>query len=167
MKKYFKIILISSVLSFLGTTYTNAQNYNTGIGVRMGLFQGLNIKHFIGSDRALEGILSTRGSTWNGNSWGWNIAVLYEIDKPINGVDGLSWFYGFGGHIVFANGTNNGWWNDTNDHIVIGVDGIIGLDYTIPNAPLSLQLDYKPAFNLTDPVGWWGEDLALSIRFVF
>ena len=44
-------------------SFGQAQDYNTGIGLRGGLSNGLTIKHFISSNTALEGIISTR---WRG-----------------------------------------------------------------------------------------------------
>mgnify|MGYP001615571992 CR=1 FL=1 len=50
--------------------------------------------------------------------------------------------------------------------MILGVDGIIGLEYVFDGVPINLSLDYKPSFNITpgffDPSGG-----ALSIRYYF
>jgi len=44
---------------------SNAQDYNTGIGLRGGWGTGLTIKHFLNGKAAVEGILDSR---WHGFS---------------------------------------------------------------------------------------------------
>jgi len=152
-------MVIVSIL-VVAPLFAFSQEYNTAIGIRGGFAQGLTIKHFIGQQKALEGILATR---WGGYS----IIGLYEINKPINDADGLSWFYGLGGHIGFWDSADNrGWWpNDTGQKTVIGFDLIIGLEYTIPNAPINFQLDYKPAFHFVGYQGTGWDGGAFSVRF--
>ena len=154
-----KILLISGIVCLVALTDLSAQDYKTGIGLRGSYTGGLTVKHFISSKAALEGILGT-GLRYRGS---WNITGLYEWESPISDVDGLAWFVGVGGHI--GHWDDNPWWSTGGPRTVIGVDGIIGLEFTIPNAPICFQLDYKPAFNLIGYSGWWGDDLALSIRF--
>ena len=137
----------------------SAQDYNTAIGVRGGFYNGLTIKHFIGSKAALEGIFSSR---WRG----FNITGLYEINNPIAEVAGLNWYYGVGGHIGFWNGRYVHWKDDYNDHTVIGADGILGLEYNFSEIPINLSIDWKPAINLVGYNGFWGDGGAFSIRYI-
>ncbi|MDH5398176.1 MAG: hypothetical protein OEX02_08525 [Cyclobacteriaceae bacterium] len=153
-----KLFFIGLLLLIVGLSDGSAQNYRTAIGFRGGLSNGLTVKHFIGGKAAVEGILATR---WNS----FNITALYEMDYAIADVNGLSWFWGVGGHIGFWDGSTSPWWNDNVTHTVIGVDGILGLEFTIPNAPICFQLDYKPGFNLVGYQGYWGDEFAVSIRF--
>lgn len=156
------IVFAIAFMAILFTSEVNAQSYATGIGLRSGVSNGLTVKHFIQEDVALEGILHTR---WNGLV----ITGLYEVHKNISEVRGLRWFYGGGAHIGSWNGNRNPSWADSNFNgaTVIGLDGIIGLDYIFTDAPINLSLDYKPAFNLTNNAGFWGDEVALSIRFAF
>ncbi len=142
-----KIFLITLVISFLSIMNLSAQSYNTGIGLRGGLAQGVTIKHFLGKTNAIEGILAFR---WSGTF----ITGLYEIhDDPFK-VDGLQWFFGFGAHI--------GFWEETK----IGVDFILGLEYTFEEIPINFTLDWKPAINLVGD-DYWLDGFALSVRYVF
>lgn len=153
-------ILFSIVVGLFLTLSASAQDYKTALGFRGGLGYGLTIKHFTSETVALEGIFATR---WNG----FYFVGLWEKQASIKDVDGLSWFYGVGGHLGSWNGENNSWFGDPNQGqtVVIGVDGILGLEYTIPNAPINFQLDYKPAFNFVGYQGFWGDTFALSVRF--
>lgn len=139
-----------------------AQDYQTGIGLRAGVSNGLTVKHFLSEGAALEGILHTR---WRGLV----ITGLYEVHQDIDELPGLRWFYGGGAHIGTWNGDRGhpNWADNYNGYTIFGIDGIIGLDYKIDGAPIGLSLDYKPAFNLSNVAGFWGDEVALSVRLVF
>jgi hypothetical protein len=96
-----------------------------------------------------------------------NITGLYEVHNRAFDEPGLRWYYGGGGHIGFWDGVKNPWFNDGDRHSVIGVDMILGIEYTIPGSPVNLSLDYKPGFNLVGYTGFWGDEFALSLRFAF
>lgn len=147
------IIIIFSNIGF-------AQDYKTGIGLRGGWFNGITVKHFIGENKALEGIFSTR---WRG----FNITGLYEVHHTAFDVDGLNWYYGGGGHIGFWDGRNVKWATGTNAYTVIGIDGILGLEYNFKEIPINLSVDWKPAFNIIGHSGFWGDGGAFSIRYIF
>jgi hypothetical protein len=158
MKKLFYTVII---LAFF-TLSANSQDYNTGIGVRGGLSNGLTVKHFISSNTAIEGLLSTR---WKG----FHITGLYEIHAQAFNTPRLNWYYGFGGHIGFWDGYDKHPWfdEDVDSHSVLGIDGIIGIEYNIEAIPFNISLDWKPGFNIIGHTGFWGDELALSIRFIF
>jgi hypothetical protein len=50
---------------------------------------------------------------------------------------------------------------------VLGLDAIIGLEYTFDEFPINLSLDLLPTVNLIGDTGWGGINGALSIRYVF
>lgn len=154
-----KFILATSIL-ILTVFATNAQSYDTGIGLRGGLYNGLTVKHFVSSDAAVEGILSTR---WGG----FNVTILYEMHKIAFDTPGLYWFYGFGGHIGFWDGNNNPWFNDNDNYTVFGIDGIIGMEYVFEDIPFTIGLDWKPAINLAGNSNFLADGGALSLRYIF
>jgi len=139
---------------------SKAQDYNTGIGLRGGWGTGLTVKHFLGDKAAVEGILDSR---WRGFS----LTGLYEIHNTAFDIDRLNWYYGFGGHIGFWNGKNVGWADDNNNYTVIGIDGILGIEYNFDFIPINLSIDWKPALNLAGSSGFWGDGGAISIRYIF
>jgi hypothetical protein len=140
-------------------TFAKGQDYDTGIGLRAGFSQGLTIKHFISRNAAFEGLLTTR---WEG----FDITGLYEIHNEAFEVDRLNWYYGFGGHFGSFNGDNVTWGEPHTQYLVIGVDGILGLEYSFTEAPISIGIDLKPALNFIGYVGFW-YDGGLSIRYIF
>jgi len=154
-----------AVLTFFALGFGSqafAQDYQTGVGLRLGVSNGLSVKHFVSDRAAVEGLLHTR---WRGLM----ITGLYEVHQDIQDAPGLRWFYGGGAHIGTWDGKRGhpDWRHNHNGYTVFGIDGIIGLDYTFASAPINLSLDYKPAFNLTNDVGFWGDEVALSIRIAF
>lgn len=156
-----KKILITLAALVIVAVSANSQDYKTGIGFRGGLSQGLTVKHFIMSDRALEGLLSAR---WGG----FHLTGLYEIHAPAFNVNGLYWYYGFGGHLgSWDRDSKNPWWDDTDNHTVIGIDGIVGIEFNIGTIPFNIGLDYKPALNIIGHTGLWADEFALSVRYVW
>lgn len=156
MKRIIFVLLMSVAFHFLAT----AQSYQTGVGLRGGFSNGITVKHFISEGTAVEGILSTR---WRG----FLITGLYELEKS-TAVNGLDWYYGVGGHIgVWNNNRDNNPFTDDGGATILGIDGILGIEYTFGGIPINLSLDWKPAFNLIGSTGFWGDSGALSIRYVF
>lgn len=150
-------LMLGLLLSMIGV---QAQDYTTGIGVRGGVANGITVKHFIGETAALEGIVASR---WRG----WNITGLYEKHARAFQVPTLNWYYGGGAHIGFWNGNHVKWAKDDKDYTVIGIDGILGLEYTFKEVPFNISIDWKPSFNLSGYNGFWGDNGALSVRYVF
>lgn len=151
-RSIFTIIIVISIVSF-----TNAQEYKTGVGLRGGLSQGLTLKHFVDRKTAFEGILATRWS-------GFDITGLYEIHNRAFDVEHLNWYYGFGAHIGTYNASSVPWGSSG---AVIGIDGILGIEYSFTEAPINIGIDWKPAFNIFGNTQFWGDGGALSIRYVF
>ncbi len=132
------------------------------IGLRGGWFSGVTYQHYIGSNVAIEGILQ-----WNRN---WvNVTGLYEIHKDISDVQNLKWYYGVGAHIgSYTYRSEDSFLGDrrTSSGIIIGADGILGIEYFFEEIPIQLSLDYKPVLNLTGGL-WLYNDGALSVRYTF
>lgn len=158
MKKF----ILATFLFVAATSFSFAQqSYSTGIGLRGGLASGVTVKHFISDKAALEGILSTR---WRGVV----ITGLYEIQQTAFDTPGLYWYYGVGAHAGFwGNYVGHPWFDDDASYTVLGIDGIIGLEYAFAEIPFNISLDWKPAINITGYSGFWGDGGALSIRYIF
>ena len=148
------------VVLFFVSLAVKAQDYSTGIGVRGGFSNGLTVKHFISDNAALEGLLSTR---WQG----FHITGLYEIHAQAFHTPRLNWYYGFGGHIGFWDGYAKHPWFKEGTYTILGIDGIIGIEYNIEPIPFNISLDWKPGFNIFGYTGFWGDELAFSVRFIF
>ena len=138
-----------------------SQDYSNAIGLRGGSSNGITFKHFVSEKAAIEAILTTRFG-------GYGLFGLYELHVPIKSVDRLNFYYGAGGHIGSYNGAkDNRWFKGTENHTVLGVDGILGIEYNFTEIPINLSIDYKPAFNLIGHTGLWADEGALSLRFIF
>ncbi len=150
-----KLVLLSFVLlAFTGVQAqrnVTSQEYTTALGVKF--YPGaITLKHFVSDKAALDFL----GYFWKR---GTRITGLYELHFPIPNATALKWYVGPGAHVGFY---NSKWGGGT----AIGVDGVLGLDYKVRNAPLNLSLDWQPSFEFGDHDGFdsWG---GLSIRYVF
>ncbi len=152
-----KLFIVATLVAITSTL--SAQNYKTGIGARVGFFNGLTVKHFVNRNNAVEGILNFR---WDGVI----ITGLYEWQYPLPNAQGFEYYLGVGGHIGIFDDYE---WHDKkhkNDaSTIVGLDLILGLEYTFPQAPFTIGLDYKPAFNFIGDNRVWADGLALNIRF--
>lgn len=141
----------------LNEVYTSP--YTKAIGVKM-YPSAISYKQFIKSNKAIEalGYFTLDGL---------RATVLYEKYAPIEGVDNLAWYVGYGGHIGIW---SEEWKKNNPNHtagIALGVDGILGLDYKIKGAPLNLSIDWQPSFNFVGSSyfesGWAG----IGVRYTF
>lgn len=158
MKVFFNIGVIAS-LTFASKCYSQAMgnDYKTALGVKF--YPGaISLKHFTKTNRALEGL----GYFY---SDGFRFTGLYEIYGNIKDVPGLKWYVGLGAHIAF--------WNDRNirrypHRVALGVDGVLGLDFKIKNAPINLSIDWLPSFNVIGYTyfesGWGGFAIRYTIK---
>lgn len=155
-----KKIAITIIIGVIFCSFCYSQDYSTGIGLRGGFSNGLTIKHFVSERNALEGIFSSR---WQG----FLITGLYEYQNQFANTERLNWYIGFGGHIGFWNGNNVKWGNSGTNYTVVGIDGILGLEYNFVEVPINIGVDWKPAFNIAGYSGFWGDGGAVSIRYIF
>ena len=157
MKRLILPLLITG-LALVTSQQVNAQ-YRNAVGVRLGDAYGITYKTFIQSDRALDFILNVRNRN---NDSHFILTGLYEVHNPINGAPGLQWYYGGGASL----GSINYKHDDRNNDIYLSADGVLGLDYVIPNSPLNLSLDWKPALVLTPYSGFYERGVGLSVRII-
>lgn len=157
-----KIFIVSLLLVFSMFSASYAQDYRTGIGLRGGFANGLTIKHFVSDKNAFEFLFASR---WRGLE----ITGLYEFHNQAFQTNRLNWYYGIGAHVGFWNGdyTNKYWGEPGNNYTVVGLDGILGIEYNFIEAPFNISLDWKPAFNLVGYTGFWGDGGAISVRYIF
>jgi hypothetical protein len=144
-----KLLICSFILAsfLLITKRSNAQDYKTAVGLKFGGYEnGISAKYFTTNDVAIEGLLGFR-------SHGVVITGLYEIHQEAFGVKELKFYYGAGVHIGAIgsglyrrfNGSDE-YYN--NSHILLGVDGVLGLEYVIPQSPIAVSLDLNPRAEL-------------------
>ncbi|WP_183556493.1 hypothetical protein [Mucilaginibacter sp. SP1R1] len=146
MKKLAYILFLSVSFLLIGKR-SQAQDYQTAVGIRFGAYEiGPSIKYFMDKSDAIEGIIGIRNH-------GVVVTGLYEIHQQAFNVDKLSFYYGFGGHIGSIGNSYNRLFGSDNEyssgkHLLIGADATLGLDYVIPNSPIAISLDLNPRLEL-------------------
>ena len=145
-----KLICLFVVAIASLTAVSAQQDYNWGVGIRFGGdLGGVTVKHKFNATDAFEAIVAM---PWKD---GVILTVLYQRHIPV--IDhGFHLYYGAGGH-VGALGKN----------FALGIDGIVGLEYKMPDLPLLFSIDYKPSFNIIRTSGFWMRDIALGIKVAF
>lgn len=151
-------------------TAINTDQYNTAIGLRAGITEGLTIKHFVNSTSAFEGILGL----WP-NAWGFT--ALYEKHAPAFSLEGMNWYYGGGSHITFETRRIYYWYKYGDRYLYhytsggntwLGIDGILGLEYKIKTIPCAISLDMKPYMEIGTNGGLYlSLDPGLGIKVAF
>ena len=168
MQKVIRTIFLIAVALVMGKEASAQLTSPHAVGLRFGSASGINYRHTLAEDRALEGILSVRS---NSTSSTFRLVGLYEYHKELP-FENFSWYYGFGGSIwnyTYKGYTNNeGTYFPKTSELSLSIDGVVGVEYNIPTAPIALSLDVKPyldfvqesTIRLIDPIGF-------SIRYKF
>jgi len=157
------VLLLALVLLFSGAKAEELKkqsSYTFAAGIRMGVPFGVTGKFFVNDKLNYEGILS---SGWGGVS----ITGLLQISNPTSLDPNLKWFYGGGAHVAigvvdqktpfFGTGTNG----------VLGIDGIVGLCYEVPDYPVEFSIDWMPSLNLIGEFGYGNHFFSISARYLF
>lgn len=171
-----KLILAATIILGTSNLYAqseapnlaiNSRTYSTAIGLRAGETSGLTFKQFIGSRSALEGIIGIWGN-------GFTATLLYEHHTTAFNVSGLNWYYGVGGHVSGSSSRSyyhhHNHRHDLYSHgsVGLGVDGIFGMEYKIPQTPIAVSLDVKPYVEIITTGGVWTSlDPGLGIKVTF
>ena len=174
MKKLFKGLTICLLFVFAGTTAKAQAPYTHGIGVVVGIMDGVTYKTFAFGDRFgfqvdLAPKINVRDH-WN--FWSLDLSPNLMYQGKIGGT-GLYWFAGGGlslGYVISDYFFSNYFFSDYFDYGKFGVNAIAGLEYKF-GIPLSLQFDFRPGYGLVfrehfnDSYFDWG--LNLSVRYTF
>ena len=167
-----KVVLIAVVFFVTASVYS--QVYEKQVGLRLGVTPGITAKIIKNDRTAIEGMLGFR----NG---GIQMYGLVESYHPLIKTNTRHWmiFFGVGGHIGYINGYDRvKRWSNTAGYyyeeqrisgIVLGIDGVIGTDYTFNKVPITLSIEFKPFFELQDfsrfDVNFW--DFGFGIKYSF
>ncbi len=162
------VMILSIFFAMTGAQVYAQRPYETAIGVRAGGTSGFTIKHVFKPTMTFEGILG-------GFANGFSVTGLVEKNLPAFNEKGLSWYYGGGGHIASYNGRSMYYnrfgravdYRERND-VGFGVNGIIGLEYRLPdNVPVAFSIDLKPfiEFSTRGNVGM-AVDPSIGVKFI-
>lgn len=169
MKKATYILFILTSFLFIAkrsdAQQASIQDYTIAGGLKFGGYEnGISGKYFMDKSIAIEGILGFRNH-------GLVVTGLYEINQVAFNVPELKFYYGFGGHIGSVGQGNYRTFNGTdryynNAQLLLGGDGVLGLEYIIPSSPIAVSFDLNPRVELaTGPFF----DIApgLGIKYIF
>jgi hypothetical protein len=164
MKKIIKVIIVGVLFVFAGFTAKAQAPYTHGIGVVVGMMDGVTYKTFAFGDRlAFQVDLAPKinvRKNWDFWSLDLNPNLMYQGKIASTG---LYWFAGGGLSLGYV-------FSEYFDYGKFGVNAIAGLEYKF-NIPLSLQFDFRPGYGLmfrehaNDSYFDWS--LNLSVRYTF
>ncbi|MCZ2101597.1 MAG: hypothetical protein LC107_08685 [Chitinophagales bacterium] len=148
---------------FMFALTSNAQDYKSAIGLRLGSPLSVSYKTFLSDKGAFEGVVGFRSYTYY--SWV-NIGAYYQVHNDIPNVSGLRWYYGGGANIYFWS------WDsaflDSGSNTSFGISGVLGLDYKFADIPLNVSADWIPTFFLNGYGNGFGAGYgALAARYTF
>jgi len=145
----------------------------SAIGVRVeattsgGVGMGATFQQSLTKRTGIEGIVT-------GNNTDMRITGLYEYFQPLV-FKGWKAYVGGGGHIGMTHSAGsaqlladimNGSLDVSNGRqLFMGVDGIVGAQYDVPNMPINVSIDAKPALHLNNHPNKFEIGIGLSVRF--
>jgi len=158
-----RAIFLALALFLMSSVVAEAQKrYDNALGIRLGSWPGITYKHFVSQRGAFEAMLNTR---WHG----FMFHGLYEVHHKAFNEPGFNFYYGVGGHVGHWNvgKYRHPWYDNSGSYAAIGLDGILGLEYSFSSIPLNMSVDWKPMLNLVSWTGLWVDDVGFSIRIYF
>lgn len=162
MKNIIYSLVLFMLASFAGENL-QAQDYQSAVGLRLGSPVSVSYKKFMNENNAIELYAGFR--SFDGYSW-FSAAGAYQIHSDIESVSGLRWYYGFGATALFFS-FDDDFLGDDDGKLGIGIQGYLGLEYTLENTPISFSADWIPTFFLSGFGNGFGSEYgALSVRYV-
>lgn len=140
--------------SFIFLNSINAQSYNSAVGAKLGYGLNGTYKKQIKENFYVDFYAGFRTYFILGGA-------AVEFHKPIEEVENLYWYYGGGAYFGSYNHSS------FSNYTFIGINGVLGLDYSFDEIPLNLSVDWMPGFNLTgDNNGFYSYVGGLSVRYI-
>lgn len=170
MKVGLRFVLFSAAIFFMVKSADAQLTSDHAVGARIGSASGITYRYKLTDANALEGILSVQS---NSKESRFRLVGLYQYHRSLDALgDGFTWYWGFGGSL--GSMTYKAYTDAHGNRIpergefALSIDGIVGIEYKIPEAPLAISLDVKPyidflqesSIRLIDPIGF-------SIRYTF
>ena len=140
-----KFLMMAALL--VATLTVSAQEYNWAVGVRGGGFSGITVKKNNGGN-ALEAGVSF-------SSIGLNVDGVYLLQQPVI-TEGFNLYYGGGAYVGLYS-----------EALAVGAEGVVGLEYQIPGAPIAFSIDYRPAISVIPNVGFNFYNFGLGVKYCF
>jgi hypothetical protein len=127
--------------------------YKTAIGVKYAPFT-VTLKNFSkDKNRAFE-LLADFDN-------GFRLTGLMEYHGNLNAAGNVKWYVGFGAHTGYY--TKN-----SDEGIMLGIDGVGGFDYKFLRAPINISVDWQPSFEFITPgTEFQAGRGGVAVRFAF
>ena len=114
------------------------------------------------------------------NSFPWGLQVHFLRQKPLSQIDvkGLHWYYGAGAQLRWQTvhysyryrDNNRSEWvyvhNERYANVDMGIDGVLGLEYFIPEVPISVFADVNLFLEIVDYPSLRGQG-GIGVRYTF
>jgi hypothetical protein len=154
---------LTLTLSLAVTQNAKAQDYHNAIGLRAdySAYGGITYKQFLDEKAAFELIANGRFYTYYS---GFGITGLYQIHNDFKDAGNLKWYYGGGASLALYSYDIG--YGTAGAGAQFGLAGCLGLDFRIPNVPITLSLDWIPRIYLTGGGGFVGGGGGLAVRYV-
>jgi hypothetical protein len=153
-------LTIVTLLTMFSTI--QAQDFKSAAGIRLGFPFGVDFKHFLNENDAIDVCAGLGGL---GPGGGVSILGQYQRHGDINfeDIQNFQWYAGVGGTVGFWRylGLNGNYF---------GAHVVVGLSYTLEDLPFNVSLDVAPGFYVgsgryynTFSIGSYG---ALTARYI-
>ena len=161
-----RLLVLSIFVLFMQTL--SAQDFNRAIGIRAGHTAGFDYRFYTEEALSFKILLATNN--------GIRLHGLMEFhrDDIFNFTDQLSLFYGGGVHGGYENWDevhyqNNRSWVENRTAFVMGIDGIVGVEYMLYEIPISIGIEAKPYIDIfgRDMFSFEAFDFAFTIKYLF
>jgi hypothetical protein len=136
---------------------TGSSSYKSAVGLKFIYGISLTGKTFLNDKAALEGILRYTGG---GGLSNFAFTGLYEHHTDIKSVEGLRWYVGGGGQVIYYSGGGG-------SDVSFGVSGILGLEYKIKNLPLAISADWQPTYMISPASVFSAENGGIGVKYTF
>lgn len=159
----------------LGVGGVNAwsQPITRSIGLRGGTPLGLTYKQYLSSENAWSVTVGRYGyGYWDRGRWRGDrldaVVIMghYLWQNELPNARDLYIYYGPGGKMIIRQ------FRDSNDlrvrsTVAMGLNGLVGLEYFIPQTPISVFLDIGPYLEIIPAFFWIGFDAGGGVRINF
>jgi opacity protein-like surface antigen len=158
-----KKILIILIAAFAFGTSAQAQDFKSAVGLRLGYPLSISYKTFMDEKSAIEGYVGFRAFSGVGSYF--TISGAYQIHNDFPDVNNLQWYYGAGASVNFWSFKST--FLEDFSSTSFGVQGYLGLSYTLEDTPLNLSVDWIPTIFLGGySSGFGGGYGSLAARYI-
>lgn len=151
LKRFIKPAILAIILLCSAQIEARAQS-----GLPEEFQLGIRLGDTFGSDIAIDATMPFGGETLHMNVGfedNLSISALYDFVDTI--VDNFYWYYGFGAQVGFF------------DDFTLAAAAEIGIEYEVQDFPITIGIDYRPAFDIISDTDFRGDQVGFNIRYRF